>query len=171
MLKSFDNISPVLDGGAWVAPEAVVIGKVHLGKDVNVWHGAVIRGDVGSIEIGARSNIQDLTMIHVTGGAFDTFIAEDVTIGHRVILHGCTIKARALIGMGAIILDGAIIEEDVLIGAGSIVTPGTVIPAGHLALGSPARVVRALSDEEKAGLLLSAKKYVELARQYYLEES
>lgn len=166
MIKPFEGVAPELSAEAFVAETATVIGKVRLGEQANVWYGCVLRGDVGSITVGARTNVQDLTVIHVTGGKFDTTIGDDVTIGHRAILHGCEVHDRVLIGMGAIVLDGAIIESDCLIGAGAVVTPGTRIPAGSMALGSPARVVRPLKEEERAFLLKSAGGYVELAAKH-----
>lgn len=163
MIRAFESAVPELGEGAFVAENATVIGNVKLGAHASVWYGCVVRGDVGSISIGARTNVQDLSVIHVTGGQHDTRIGDDVTIGHRVILHGCTVQDRVLIGMGAIVLDGAVIESDCLIGAGAVVTPGTVIPSGSMALGSPARVVRPLKQSEREFLLKSAAGYVELS--------
>ncbi|MBA2664181.1 MAG: gamma carbonic anhydrase family protein [Bradymonadaceae bacterium] len=162
-ILEFEGAFPSLGEGAFIAPGAIVIGAATLRAGASVWYNSVVRADVCPIHIGARTNIQDLSVIHVTSGRFETFIGDDVTVGHRVILHGCTIANNCLIGMGSIVLDGAHIEENCLIGAGSTVTPGTRIPAGHLAIGSPARVKRALSDEEIASFGISAAHYVQLA--------
>lgn len=167
MIQAFEGIDPELSVGAYIAENATVIGRVRLGEGANVWYGCIIRGDVGEITIGARTNIQDLSVIHVTSGQFDTVIGDDVTVGHRVILHGCTVHDRVLIGMGAIVLDGAVIESDCLIGAGAVVTPGTVIPRGSMALGAPAKVVRPLKQTEVEFLVKSAAHYVELARRHW----
>ena len=166
MIRAFEGTTPVLSAETYVAENATVIGKVMLGEGASVWYGCVLRGDVGSITIGARTNIQDLSVIHVTGGQHDTVIGDDVTVGHRVVLHGCTVHDRVLVGMGAILLDGAVIESDCLIGAGAVVTPGTVIPRGSMALGAPAKVVRPLKQTEIEFLTKSAAHYVELARRH-----
>jgi carbonic anhydrase/acetyltransferase-like protein (isoleucine patch superfamily) len=125
-----------------------------------------VRGDVHSIRIGARSNIQDLTVIHVSGGSHPTVIGEDVTVGHRVVLHGCTVHDRSLIGIGSIVLDGAEIGPEAMVGAGALVPPGMRVPPRTLVLGTPARVARPLRDDEVAGLLESARHYVEYAGRY-----
>ena len=127
-----------------------VIGDVSIGPDSSVWFGCVLRGDVHYITIGARTNVQDLSVIHVNHGANPTVLEDEVTVGHRVILHGCRVKSGALVGMGATLLDDVVVEEQALVAAGSVVSPGTVIPARKLARGVPARVVRDLTDEEVA---------------------
>ena len=159
---------PEVAADAFVAPSASLIGQVQLGTGASVWYGCVLRGDVGRIQIGARSNIQDGTIIHVSGGslgpgAFDTVIGDDVTIGHRALLHGCRIAARSLIGMGAILLDGVEVESMALVAAGSVVPPGMRVPAGMLVMGAPARVRRPISEQERQTILDSAPYYVELA--------
>ena len=159
----FEGVTPTLGVGAFVAPGAQVIGDVQLGDAANVWYNAVIRGDVEPIRIGAHTNIQDGTVIHVQGGEFATHIGEGVTVGHKALIHACTIGDNCLIGMGSIILDGATVEDNCLIAAGSVVTPGTTIPAGSLAMGTPAKVVRELSDQEIEDFRESAEHYVELA--------
>ena len=166
MIATYQGIAPRLGRDAFVAPSADVIGRVELGDEASIWYGCVVRGDVGSITIGARTNIQDLSVIHITSGTADTVIGADVTVGHRVILHGCTVHDVALIGMGAILLDGCIVESECMIGAGSLVAPGTRIPRGSLALGSPARVVRPLRDSELAMLRHLPGHYVGLAREH-----
>ncbi len=166
MIATYKGIAPQLGRYAFVAPSADIIGRVTLGEESSIWYGCVLRGDVGTISIGPRTNIQDLSVIHVTSGVADTVIGADVTVGHRVILHGCTVHDLALIGMGSILLDGCVIESECLIGAGSLVSPGTRIPRGSLALGSPARVVRPLRDSELAMLRTSAEHYVNVAREH-----
>lgn len=165
-VRSFEGVTPTLGDAAWVAPSADVIGDVVLGDEASVWYGAVIRGDVMPIRIGARTNIQDLTVIHVTSGEHATTLGDDVTVGHRAILHGCTVEHHSLIGMGAILLDGAHVEPYCLIGAGALVTPGTRIPEGSLVLGAPARVIRPVTDDDRRAFEASAHHYVELARRH-----
>ena len=172
------NIRPYLDtqpniaDSAYIDPAAVVIGDVVLGEHTSVWPCAVIRGDVNHIRIGNRSNVQDLSMLHVSHKSADKpdgsplLIGEDVTIGHRVVLHGCIIGNRVLVGMGSTILDDAIIEDDVMIGAGSLVPPRKRIESGYLYVGSPVKQVRPLNDEEKKFLVYSAKHYIHIAEQY-----
>lgn len=156
----------MIDPSAFVAASAVVIGDVVIGVEASLWFHAVVRGDVGAIRIGARTNLQDHVTVHVVGGRFGTTVGADVTVGHGAILHGCTIGDRVLVGMGAIVLDGAVIEDDCLLGAGALVAPGTRVPSGRLVLGNPARVVRALSADERNGLLRSAAGYVGYAAEY-----
>ena len=166
IILPYQDHNPEIGEGVYISPGASVIGKVRLGANANIWFGAVLRGDVGSIEVGENTNIQDLSVVHVTEELFDTTIGKNVTIGHRAIIHGCTIHDNVLIGMGAIVMDGAVIEPYSLIGAGAVVTPGTVIPSGSLAVGSPARVVRALKDNERKELDKSARHYVSVAGHY-----
>ncbi|MGK6321277.1 gamma carbonic anhydrase family protein [Sphingomonas sp. DT-204] len=164
-LYEFNGQQPQLAVGAWVAPSADLIGDVRLGEQASVWFGAAIRGDNTPILIGARSNVQEGAVLHSDPGAPLT-IGEDVTVGHKAVLHGCTIGARVLIGMGAIVLNRAVIGEDCIVGAGALVTEGKEFPAGHLILGSPARAVRLLDDTAKAVLLASARIYVQKAGEY-----
>jgi len=152
MIDSFKGILPLMPANVFVAPSADVIGDVEIGALSSIWFRSVVRGDVHSIRIGARTNIQDLSMLHVTRKTHPLVIGSAVTVGHSVTLHGCTIQDRVLIGMGAIVLDGAVVCEGAIIGAGAIVTEGTEIPSGMLAFGSPARVKRALTAEETAFL-------------------
>lgn len=161
---SYHGKVPEIHEGAWIAPGAFVIGDVELGEDSSIWYNSVVRGDVHAIRIGARTNIQDLSMIHVSSGLSGTTIGDDVTVGHRAILHACTVEDACLIGMGAIVLDGASIGTGSLIGAGALITPGTEIPQRSVVLGSPGKVVRQVSDEEYAGFLKSASHYVKLMR-------
>lgn len=166
MLIAHDGIGPQIHPSAWVQTSAQVIGHVHIGAESSVWFNSVLRGDVFHIRIGARTSIQDNSTVHVTTGRHATLVGDDVTVGHNVVLHGCTVGHRCLIGIGAIVLDRCQIGDDCIVGAGSLVVPGTVIPAGHLALGSPAKVVRPLTDEERARVLQSARNYVDNAARY-----
>jgi carbonic anhydrase/acetyltransferase-like protein (isoleucine patch superfamily) len=166
MIIAFDGKVPVIDPTASVHGSAQVIGDVHLGAQSSVWFNTVIRGDVHHVRIGARTNIQDNSTIHVTSGRWPTIVGSDVTVAHGVILHGCTIEDRCLIAIGAIVLDGAEIGEECMIGAAALVTPGTRVPPGHLVLGSPARVVRPLTAEERDQVRATAAKYVRYAEQY-----
>ena len=164
IIESWNGVHPKIPDSVFVAPGAAVIGDVILGEDVSIWYGCVVRGDVHEIRIGARTNIQDLSLVHCTKDIWPTHIGSDVTVGHRVTLHGCTVKDRCLIGMGAIVLDGAVVEEGALVGAGSLVPPKMVVPAGTLVMGSPAKVKRELSPEEIANFGKSAAHYVEYGR-------
>ena len=159
MIGPFLGVAPTLANGVWVAPSATVIGRVELEADVNVWYGTVMRGDVGTIHIGARTNIQDLSMIHMNGGE-ETRVGADVTLGHRVTLHGCSIGDRVLVGMGAIVLDGAEIGSDVVIAAGTLIPPRMKVPPGTMVMGQPGKVVRDLKEHELAWIPKSAEKYV-----------
>lgn len=165
-LRPFQGLSPTVPTSAWVAPSADVIGEVLLGEDVNIWYQAVLRGDVMPIEIGARTNIQDLAMVHATTGISRTVIGADVTVGHNAILHGCTVGDGSLIGMGAILLDNVEIGARCLVGAGSVVPPNKKFPDGVVLIGNPAKVVRETTPEEHAAFLESARHYVNLARQH-----
>src|SRR5207237_6558037 len=147
VIKPFAGKTPQLCAQAWVADNATVIGDVVPGPRANIWYGAVVRGDVNLIRIGAESNIQDNSVIHVDSSGFSTVVGERVTVGHRVVLHGCRIGDGALIGIGAIVMNGAEIGDGALVAAGALVPPGTKIPAGMLAIGAPARVKRPLTDE------------------------
>lgn len=159
-----DN-SPTDQGCLYVAPSADIIGDVELGPEVSVWHGCVLRADLAPIIVGANSNVQDLTVVHVDKDA-PTIIGRDVTIGHRAVLHACRVGDGSLIGMGAIILDHAEIGEGCLIAAGSLIPPRKKIPAGSMVMGVPGKVVRKLSPEEIEGQRRHARGYIELARSY-----
>lgn len=159
MIIKYDGIEPKIHDNCFLAHSSDLIGKIVLGDKSSVWYGAVIRGDIETITIGARTNVQDNVTIHVAKG-HPTLIGDDVTIGHNAVVHGCTIGSRVLIGMGAIILDGAIIEDDVIIGAGALIPPGKRISSKSLVVGSPGKVVRQLNEEALQGLLTSAESYV-----------
>ncbi len=155
-----------MPASCYVEDTGIVIGDVVMGQECSVWFHAVIRGDVHFIRIGHRTNVQDLSMLHVTHDTHPLIIGDDVTIGHSVVLHGCTIKDRVLVGMGSIVMDGAQIGEDSVIGAGSLITEGTVVPPKSLVLGSPARVKRPVTEKELAWISESAQNYVRYARLY-----
>jgi carbonic anhydrase/acetyltransferase-like protein (isoleucine patch superfamily) len=176
VIRSFKGIQPDIDPTAFIAETAVIVGEVRVGKESSIWYNVVARGDVNFIRIGDRSNIQDLSMLHVTHkktpedpGA-PLVIGDDVTVGHSVTLHGCTIGSGAFIGMQAIIMDKAVVGEGALVGARSLVTEGTVIPPHTLWVGAPAKYKRDLTPDEIAWLQKSAGNYVAYARQYRDEE-
>ena len=166
MQLPYDNKYPQLDSTVLVVPTATIIGDVAIGPESSIWFQTVVRGDVNSIRIGARTNIQDGSVVHVTRETHPTFIGDDVTIGHNVTLHGCTVGDRCLIGIGAILLDGVEIGDDCMIAAGSVVTPGTIIPSGTLVMGAPATVKRKLNPEEISQLKKSAENYIEYKKRY-----
>ncbi|HVC28818.1 MAG TPA: gamma carbonic anhydrase family protein [Gammaproteobacteria bacterium] len=171
-IRSYQGETPIIGRGAFVNETALVIGRVTLAADVSLWPYVVVRGDVNTISIGARSNIQDLSVLHVTHdgpyspGGFPLVVGEDVTVGHKCLLHACSIGDRCLIGMGSIVMDGAVIETDVLLGAGSLVSPGKLLESGNLYRGSPAQKVRALTVKELEMLCYSAAHYVNLKDLY-----
>jgi carbonic anhydrase/acetyltransferase-like protein (isoleucine patch superfamily) len=166
MIRPFGGKVPRLADGVFVAPSADVIGDVVIGERSTIWYGAVLRGDVESIRVGADTSIQDNTVIHVDSSGFATVVGDRVTVGHSVVLHGCAVGNDALIGIGAIVLNGAEVGQGAMIGAGSLVTPGTKVPPGMLALGSPARVKRPLTEEEKRHIRLGVERYVKLGREH-----
>lgn len=172
-IRPYRNVLPTLGERVYVDAMATLVGDVVLGDDVSLWPGVVVRGDVNFIRIGARSNIQDGTVVHVSHdgpharlGGFATVIGEDVTIGHKAIVHACRIEDACLIGMGAIVLDGAVVEQHGFVGAGALVTPGKVVGRGEMWLGNPARKARMLSDAEIEALYYSAGHYVRLKDEY-----
>jgi carbonic anhydrase/acetyltransferase-like protein (isoleucine patch superfamily) len=162
----FGAISPAIDASAFIAPGACVIGDVEIGARSSIWFGTVVRGDVFHIRIGERTNIQDNSVIHVTTGKHPAIVGSDVTVGHRAIIHGCAIEDGALIGMGAIVMDRAVVGSGALVGAGALVTEGTEIPPDTLAIGRPARPVRALKRDEIDHVRWAARHYAELAAKY-----
>ena len=171
-LRPYRGIHPVIAASAYVDPDAVVIGDVEIGADSSIWPCTVLRGDVHRIRVGARTNIQDGAIVHVTHdgpytpGGFPTVIGDDVTIGHAAVIHACTIEDACLIGMHATVLDGAIVRKHGFVGAGAVLAPGKIVGEGELWLGNPARLARRLSDEEIERLYYSATKYVELKNDY-----
>ncbi len=171
-IRPYQQHSPKIGTDVYIDPDACVIGDVILGDDCSVWPMTVIRADVNSIIIGERCNIQDNSVLHVTHdgpyvpGGFSLQLGNDVTIGHRVTLHGCTLYDFCLIGMGATVMDGAVVETDVIVGAGSLVTPRKTLKSGFLYTGSPARQIRALSSDEIESLRYSSQHYVRLKNSY-----
>lgn len=171
-IRSYQNEIPVIGRGVYVDETALVIGRVTLAEDVSLWPYVVARGDVNAIAIGARSNIQDLSVLHVTHdgpyspGGLPLVIGENVTVGHKCLLHACRIGDRCLIGMGSIVMDGVVIEAEVLLGAGSLVSPGKLLEAGNLYRGNPVKKARALTSQELEMLRYSAAHYVRLKNQY-----
>ena len=171
-IRSFKGIKPTLGERVYIDPQSTVIGDVHLGDDVSVWPGAVIRGDMHSIRVGAKCNVQDNAVLHVTHASdynkdgYPLVIGEGVIIGHRAILHGCTLGNEILVGIGATVLDGAVIEDRVVIGAGALVPPGKVLQSGFLYVGTPAKASRPLSDKELRYFTYTAANYVALKNTY-----
>ncbi|KAA2212650.1 gamma carbonic anhydrase family protein [Teichococcus oryzae] len=165
-LLPFEGRLPSVDPTAFVAPTAAVIGDVEIGPDASIWYHCVLRGDTNFIRVGARSNVQDGTIVHVARGTLPAIIGEDVTVGHACIIHACTLKNGAFIGMGATVLDGAVVEEGGMLGAGSLLPPGKRIGPNELWLGSPARLVRVMGDEERAQWKATTAHYVELGKRH-----
>lgn len=174
-IRSYQGIGPQLGERAFVDASAVVIGDVQLGEDSSVWPMAVVRGDMQRIRIGQRSSVQDGSVLHIThAGPFNPdgyplLIGDEVTIGHNVTLHGCTLGNRILVGMGSIVMDGAVVEDEVVIGAGSLVPPGKRLESGYLYVGSPVKQARALTDKERAFFAYSAANYVKLKELHLAE--
>jgi len=174
-IRSFSQHTPVLGARAFVDRSAVVIGDVEIGADSSVWPLTVIRGDMHRIRIGARTSVQDASVLHITHAGpfnpegFPLLIGDDVTIGHKVMLHGCTLGSRILVGMGSTVMDGAVVEDEVVIGAGSLVPPGKRLASGFLYVGSPAKAMRPLNDKERAFFTYSAGNYVRLKDQHLAE--
>ena len=156
----------LVHGTVFVAPGVHILGDVTIGEDSSVWFNAVVRGDVHHIRIGRRTNIQDLCVVHVTHDTHPTVLGDEVTVGHHVVLHGCTVSDRVLIGMGAILMDGVVIGEDSIVGAGALVTEQTIVPPKSLVLGSPAKIKRPVTEEELAWIRESAANYIGYARRY-----
>ena len=165
MLYRLDKHEPVLDGDYYVADSAIVLGKVRLCKDASIWFGAVLRGDTELITVGEGSNVQECSVLHTDLG-FPLNIGKDVTIGHKVMLHGCTIGDGSLIGINSVVLNGAKIGKGCLIGANALITEGMEVPDGSLVLGSPGKIKGELSEDQQNGLLLSAKHYVQNGKRF-----
>lgn len=165
-MGSFAGKSPRFGQRVFVAPTAVVVGDVRLGDDVSVWYGAVLRADLREIEIGARSNIQDNVVMHVDEPDFPVLVAEDVTVGHAAVLHGCKVERGALVGMHATVLNGAVVGEDAVVAAGALVSPGMVVPPRTLVAGVPAKVRREIGEEELEHVRRGVRSYLELKARY-----
>ncbi len=171
-IRSYKGIAPKLGSRVYIDSASILVGNINLGDDASIWPLVAARGDVNHIHIGKRTNIQDGSVLHVTHKSatnptgYPLIIGDDVTVGHKVMLHGCTIGDRVLVGMGTIVLDGVIIEDEVMIGAGSLVPPGKVLESGYLYVGSPVKQARPLSEQERAFLLKSADNYVQTKNDY-----
>ena len=165
-IYALDGVTPRVAPDAFIAPGAAVIGDVEIGSETGIWFHCLVRGDLNIIRIGARTNIQDGTIIHVDTGAFATHIGDDVTVGHNAVIHACTLKNRAFVGISASVLDGAVIEEGGMLGAGGLLTPGKVIGRNELWVGAPARLLRVMSDEERKKFDRNATVYRDLARRF-----
>ena len=165
-ILTYEGITPTIDPDAFVAPGARVIGDVHIGAGSSVWYNVVIRGDANHIRIGARTNIQDGSVVHVATSTYPTLIGDDVLVGHLAMVHGCTLHDRAFVGFGAIVMDGCVIESDAMLAAGAMLTPGKRIPSGQLWSGRPAKYMRDLSPEEMAGNQKGVAAYVEEGRKH-----
>ncbi|KAK2392547.1 Gamma carbonic anhydrase 2, mitochondrial [Trifolium repens] len=175
VLNIFDK-APVIDKDVFVAPSAVVIGDVEIGKGSSIWYGSVLRGDVNSIRIGSGTNIQDNSLVHVaksnlSGKVLPTIIGDNVTVGHSAVIHGCTVEDAAFVGMGAILLDGVVVEKNAMVAAGSLVRQNTKIPSGEVWAGNPAKFLRKLTDEEIAFISQSATNYTNLAQVHAAENA
>ncbi len=166
VIQTYKGKLPVIAPDAFVAETAAIVGDVVIGAQSSIWYGCTLRGDVNNIVIGARTNIQDGTVIHVASQGQGTYIGDDVTVGHMALLHACTVESGAFIGMQACVMDGAYVESGAMVAAGALVTPGKRVPAGQLWAGSPAKLMRELTEEEKASIKHSAKHYVGIARNY-----
>ncbi len=176
-IRSHEGITPTLGERVYVDPMAAVIGNVHLGDDCSVWPHTVIRGDMHRIRIGARCSIQDGSVLHITHAGpyepegFPLTLGDDVTVGHRAVLHGCKIGNRVLVGIGAIVMDGVVVEDEVVIAAGSLIPPGKKLASGFLYVGSPVKQARALTEKEKSFFTYSANNYSKLKEKYRLASS
>ncbi|MDD5585873.1 MAG: gamma carbonic anhydrase family protein [Alphaproteobacteria bacterium] len=166
LILPYRGVMPMIDPSAFIAPGVVVIGDVEIGAETSVWPGCVLRGDVHVIRIGARTNIQDGTVVHVTAGGQGTHIGDDVTVGHMALLHDCTVESNAFVGMKAILMDGARIESRGVLAAAALLTPKKVVPSGQLWAGSPARFMRDLTPADMAEFGPRAQEYVELMKSY-----
>lgn len=166
LIKPYKNKPPIIGKDVFLADNAVIIGDVVIGEESSIWYNCVVRGDVNNIVIGARTNIQDGTVIHVSSTLQGTYIGNDVTVGHMALLHACTIEDAAFIGMMACVMDGAVIETGAMVAAGALVTPGKRVLSGQLWAGKPAKLVRELTEEEKKYIPHSAKHYVGIAKNY-----
>lgn len=171
LIEDFMGLSPQISNTAFIAASAVVSGAVRIGDDCSIWHNVTLRGDANYITIGAGTNIQDNSVVHIDSAIYPTIIGAHVTIGHSAIIHACTLGDYSFVGMGAIVMDGAIIEPHAMVAAGAMVTPGKRVPSGELWAGRPAKKMRDLSDDEQKGLKTSALRYIEFGRAYRLGEA
>ncbi len=167
LIKAFEGIAPVIGRDVRLAENATVVGDVELGDGLNIWYGAVVRGDVGRVRIGKNANLQDLCCVHMTKYKSDAILGQNVSLGHAAIVHGAIVEDGVLVGMGAIVMDNAVIGEGSIVGAGSLVTQGVKIPPRSLVLGRPGKVIRTLSDEEALSGTKTAERYQGLARSHF----
>jgi len=170
MIQKFKKFKPEIHENCFIAGNADIIGRVNIEEEANIWFGVVLRGDLNNINIGKGSNIQDNSTVHVDAVGPGTDVGEYVTVGHNSVLHGCKIGNYSLVGMGSVLLEGSVIGDETIIGAGSLVTSNKIIPSGVLCMGTPAKVIRELTDEEKKSLRKSAEEYIELANEYKVIE-
>jgi carbonic anhydrase/acetyltransferase-like protein (isoleucine patch superfamily) len=170
MIHKFKKFKPEIHQNCFIAGNADIIGRVRIEEEVSIWFGAVLRGDLNKIHIGKGTNIQDNCTVHVDADGPGTVVGEYVTVGHNSVLHGCSIGSYSMVGMGAVVLEGAVVGEETIIGAGSLVTSNKTIPSGVLCIGSPAKVIRDLTDDEKAAIRKNARDYIELANEYKVIE-
>ncbi len=166
LILPYKEKSPAIASTAFIAESAVIAGDVEVGEDSSIWFGCTLRGDVDKIRIGARTNIQDHSMIHVSSFGHPTIVGNDVTVGHMALLHACTIEDGAFVGMKACVMDGAVVESGAMVAAGALVTPGKVVPSGQLWGGSPAKYMREISDKDREYMVWSSAHYVKLAKEY-----
>lgn len=166
LIRSYKGIVPTIDPTAFIAETAAVIGDVTIGPNSGIWYGCTVRGDVNEIRIGARTNIQDGTVIHVAAEGQGTYIGDDITVGHMALLHACTLESRCFIGMKACVMDGAYVESGAMVAAGALVTPGKRVKAGELWGGNPARPIRELTEKDLSFFPILARRYVDLAETY-----
>lgn len=166
IIMPFKGITPTIHADAFIAPGAVIIGDVVIGKDTNIWFGCILRGDVHAIRVGERTNLQDGTIVHVTEGVTGTEIGSDVTVGHMALIHGSTIEDGAFVGMKATTMDKSVVKAGAMLAAGALLTPGKIVPSGELWAGNPAKLFRPMKQEEVDYLPWSAQHYVELSKHY-----
>ncbi len=163
-LYEYMGVRPTIGRDVYIAPTASIIGDVTIGDGASIWFNTVLRGDVMPISIGARTNIQDGSVVHVTNGIARTTIGDDVTVGHMVLLHGCTVGNTVLVGMGSVLLDGSVVEDGAIVGAGALLPPGMRVAAGTLVMGRPAKVIRPVSDMDRGWILGAGAAYIEASR-------
>ena len=171
LIESFMGLSPEISETAFLASSAVISGAVRIGDECSIWHNVTLRGDANYITIGAGTNIQDNSCVHIDSAKYPTIIGDFVTIGHSAIIHACTLGDRSFVGMGAIVMDGAVVESEAMVAAGAMVTPGKRVPTGELWAGRPAKKMRDLDDSERKALKTSALRYIEFGRAYRLGEA
>mgnify|MGYP001042896183 CR=1 FL=1 len=166
IILPYRGVYPRIAESAYIAPTATIIGDVEIGEGSNIWFGCVLRGDVNEIRVGAGTNIQDGTVVHVSREKFGTYIGDDITIGHMALIHACTLKDRCFIGMQATVMDGCVVDSGAMVAAGALITPGKHVPPGELWAGTPAKRVRDLAEAESTGIAATAPHYVRLGHEY-----